>query len=136
MVLSSAFGRIQRSAGRTDRKRISLPGTLAALSSGIPDGIHVWPGDLAADGVRSAGAAGRILRAQLSHGGVRVFADADERSVLLERVRIRPLRGAILFSGAGVFPESDGRKESDRAFLHAPGNRDGDGGVRAAAHAA
>ncbi len=70
--------RIQRSAGRPDRKGISLPGALAALSSGVPDGIHIWPGDLAADGVRSAGAAGRIFRAQLSHGGLRVLADADE----------------------------------------------------------
>ena len=55
-VRSSAFTAClrpcSRSSGSAGRKRISLPGALAAFSPGIPDGIHFWPGDLAADGVR------------------------------------------------------------------------------------
>jgi len=62
---------------RSDRKRISLSGALAALSSGVPNGIHVWL-VIWLPMVFVRGAAGRIFRAQLSHRGLRVLADADE----------------------------------------------------------
>ena len=109
---------VARSAGRAGRKRDPLPGPLAALPAGVPDGIHVRPGDLAAGRLSAARSVDASFLGDNYLTVVSVYSLLLlSEVVLLEFVRLRPLRGADLFSGAGaVFARAD-RQEPERAVF-------------------